>query len=178
MNLVPITVCGSLRYWPDWGLNPGFLNIYQVLYQLSYLAMGFNVNCVHLDWHVSHARYEQIALLTVPVDIIGLSFLSAFVNKALCYDPGPPTPHFSSFSLTISPSYMPSPLLPVPSLISLNIPLGFPFIFHSWHHFCLISSRTTSFYLSWTASSCQLFLWSYPTITSVLRFSLLDWNFD
>jgi hypothetical protein len=28
-------------YWPDWGLNPGLLDIYQVLYLLSYLAMGF-----------------------------------------------------------------------------------------------------------------------------------------
>jgi hypothetical protein len=26
--------------WPDWGLNPGLLDIYQVLYLLSYLAMG------------------------------------------------------------------------------------------------------------------------------------------
>ena len=30
----------ALRIWPDWGLNLGFLNIYQVLYQLSYLAWG------------------------------------------------------------------------------------------------------------------------------------------
>ena len=54
-------MCGSLRYWPDWGLNPGFLNIYQVLYQLSYLALGLKVDCVCLDWHVSHVKYEQIA---------------------------------------------------------------------------------------------------------------------
>ena len=33
-------------FWLDLGLNPGFLNIYQVLCQLSYLAMGFNEDCV------------------------------------------------------------------------------------------------------------------------------------
>ena len=32
--------CCSIELWPGWGLNPGFLNIYQVLFQLSYLAWG------------------------------------------------------------------------------------------------------------------------------------------
>ena len=44
----------------------------------------------------------------------------------ICYDPGLPTPSFFLISSTISPSYMPPPLPPVPSLISSNIPLGFP----------------------------------------------------
>ena len=42
-NIASCTAVDSklgLRIWPDWGLNPGFLNIYQVLYQLSYLARG------------------------------------------------------------------------------------------------------------------------------------------
>ena len=30
----------AYKLWPDWGLSPGLLDIYQVLFQLSYIAWG------------------------------------------------------------------------------------------------------------------------------------------
>jgi hypothetical protein len=31
--------------WSDWGLNPGFLKLYQELFQLSHLAQENNWSC-------------------------------------------------------------------------------------------------------------------------------------
>jgi hypothetical protein len=62
------------EYDPDWGLNPGFQNIYIVLFQLSYLAWGN-------QWD-GFSFHEQIAHPTVYIE------LHSYANTFhMCYLP-------------------------------------------------------------------------------------------
>ena len=71
MNLVPITMCGSLRYLARLGIEPRLPEYIPGALPTELPDHVFNVDCVYLDWHVSHVRYEQIAPPTTRVGGLG-----------------------------------------------------------------------------------------------------------
>ena len=158
----------------------------------SATVMGLYMVCLNLPPEVCFKSENMFLAGIIPgpkepsTDEIN-NFLWPLVNDLLesyetgvyyCYDPGLPTPYFSSFSSTTS-SYMPFPSSPVPSLISPNIPLGFPFIFHMTPLFALfqiIPLPFTFLGLPASSSTCQLITYYLGRLLSPFKVvPLISW---
>ena len=70
----------TIEFWPDWELNPGLLDIYQVLSLLSYLAVKDDIWSRGLRMIICPETAQRSMILAVPVSMCSLCHLANYLD--------------------------------------------------------------------------------------------------